>query len=386
MKKFLCLVIACLVGCAGIWAQDAQKREIERLRKEIASLDEQLKANASKSADATAELAITRQKIQKYKNLTTQTQREINTLNKEISQKKKDINQAQNDLDQALSYYESLVKSAYLSRDTRMRFLYVLSGKSLTQIVRRFAYLRTASDNLKEESIRISEDKARLESEKAALDSMLTSCNKLLAEQNKELNKLRISEKREQQIIKTLQANKSKYQASIKKKKKEIDALNKKIAQIIAEQSKKPKSGAKSSADIKLSKDFEANKGKLPWPVTGTVTGFYGRHNHPVYKKVELPFNNGINISTASGETVCAVFEGTVCQVVVMPGYNQCVLIQHGDYYTFYCKLKDVKVKAGSKVKCGDVLGVVDNIGGETQLHFQLWKGTKSQDPLPWLL
>ena len=69
-----------------------------------------------------------------------------------------------------------------------------------------------------------------------------------------------------------------------------------------------------------------------------------------------------------------------------MPGYNQCVLVQHGEYYTFYCKLKQVKVKAGDKVSCGDVLGIVDSIGGETGLHFQLWKGTASQDPEPWLL
>ena len=84
--------------------------------------------------------------------------------------------------------------------------------------------------------------------------------------------------------------------------------------------------------------------------------------------------------------SVHVVFDGVVCQVVVMPGYNQCVLVQHGEYYTFYCKLKQVKVKAGDKVSCGDVLGIVDSIGGETGLHFQLWKGTASQDPEPWLL
>ena len=69
-----------------------------------------------------------------------------------------------------------------------------------------------------------------------------------------------------------------------------------------------------------------------------------------------------------------------------MPGYNQCVLVQHGEYYSFYCKLKDVLVKSGDKLKAGTLLGHVDTIAGETQLHFQIWKGTDSLDPEKWLL
>ena len=161
--------------------------------------------------------------------------------------------------------------------------------------------------------------------------------------------------------------------------------MNKKIAEIIAAQEAKRKSKTPSEYEKALSKEFLAGKGKLPMPVEGTVVGFYGKHKHPVYKNVDLPFNNGINISTAADAKVHSVFEGVVSQIVVMPGYNQCVLLQHGEYFTFYCKLKNVNVKSGDKVWAGDVLGTVDTIAGETQLHFQLWKGTSSQDPLPWL-
>ena len=98
-----------------------------------------------------------------------------------------------------------------------------------------------------------------------------------------------------------------------------------------------------------------------------------------------MPFNNGCNIATATNEPVKAVFSGTVKNVAMMPGYNQCVLVQHGDYYTFYCKLHDVRVNTGDKVNVGDILGSVDTISGETQLHFQLWHVTDPQDPEKWL-
>ena len=57
----------------------------------------------------------------------------------------------------------------------------------------------------------------------------------------------------------------------------------------------------------------------------------------------------------------------------------------YGSYFSFYCKLKTVSVKAGDKVKTGQALGTVDTIAGESQLHFQIWKGTTPQNPELWL-
>ena len=68
-----------------------------------------------------------------------------------------------------------------------------------------------------------------------------------------------------------------------------------------------------------------------------------------------------------------------------MPGYNQCVLIQHGKYFTLYCKLKSLNVAEGDKVKTSDVIGSVDAINGQVQLHFEVWKESKPQNPESWL-
>ena len=68
-----------------------------------------------------------------------------------------------------------------------------------------------------------------------------------------------------------------------------------------------------------------------------------------------------------------------------MPGYNKCILVQHGNYFSFYCKMGDVSVKKGDKVKTGQSLGTVDTIGDETQLHFQIWSGKNPQNPETWL-
>ena len=64
-----------------------------------------------------------------------------------------------------------------------------------------------------------------------------------------------------------------------------------------------------------------------------------------------------MTIALAAGTEIKAVFDGDVKQIVVMPGYNKCVLVQHGNYFSFYCKLGTVSVKAGDKVKTGQVVG-----------------------------
>ena len=98
-----------------------------------------------------------------------------------------------------------------------------------------------------------------------------------------------------------------------------------------------------------------------------------------------MPFNKGVNIAASEGEKVKAVFEGVVTQVVVIPGYNLCVMLRHGNYFTFYCKLKNTVVKVGDKVKTGQELGMVDTSAGVTRLHFEVWKGNKHQNPENWL-
>jgi murein DD-endopeptidase MepM/ murein hydrolase activator NlpD len=141
-----------------------------------------------------------------------------------------------------------------------------------------------------------------------------------------------------------------------------------------------------SAETVQLSGSFALNKGKLPFPVaSGVIVEKFGEHPHPTLKNVKLPFNNGINISTKPGSNVKAVFDGVVKQVIAIPGYNQCILVQHGKYFTFYCKLSTVVVKVGDKVSTGTLIGALDPMGSTATLHFELWNGTTKQNPELWL-
>ncbi|MCB0696270.1 MAG: peptidoglycan DD-metalloendopeptidase family protein [Chitinophagaceae bacterium] len=135
-----------------------------------------------------------------------------------------------------------------------------------------------------------------------------------------------------------------------------------------------------------LSNSFEANRGKLPWPVEkGFISLGFGPYKHPIADKVTL-INNGVNISTSPGAPVRACFEGTVARVFTIDGKQWNVAINHGRYFTLYTNLAKVSVKADQKVSTKQNIGsAAINEDGESVINFQLWLETKKVDPEQWI-
>ena len=238
---------------------------------------------------------------------------------------------------------------------------------------------------MKTEAQNIRSMQEELEVQKSQMQNLKREAEQVKKIRVKDLEDLRADEKKADAVVKKLQKDKKKYQSQLAAKRKEVTALNREIERIVAAAMKPKSSGKKTVVDTKLDAAFANNKGKLPWPADGPVVSRFGKHYHPVYKNLELPPNNGIDIALSKGTQIRTVFDGVVKQVMVMPGYNQCVLIQHGNYFTLYCKLKSVNVVEGDKVKTSDVIGAVDIINGQVQLHFEVWKGSKPQNPEGWL-
>lgn len=364
----------------------AQEERKARLEREIAIIDKQLAENASKSSTMLSDLSLIRKKVANRKALVNESDKEIRRLNDNIYLTQRQINRIQARVDTLTSHYARLVRSAYKNRDARVWYMYMLASDNLGQAFRRFGYFKNLSGQMKSEAQEIRQVKEELELEKVKLSEMRKDAEKVKADRVKELEELKKDEARVDKVVRQLNRDKKKYQQQLASKKKEVDALNREIERIVAAAMKSSGKGQdKTVVDTKLDAQFAKNKGKLPWPADGPVVDHFGKHYHPVYKNLQLPPNNGFDVALGKDTKIKTVFDGVVKQVMVMPGYNQCVMIQHGNYFTLYCKLKSVNVKEGDKVKTSDVIGTIDTINGQTQLHFELWKGSKPQNPEQWL-
>lgn len=388
--RIILTVILLGASVSGLRAQDTSSQEARkaRLEREIAIIDKQLAENSSKSTAMLSNLTLIRKKIANRTALVEESDRQIKVISDRIYLKQRQINTLKARVDTLTNHYSRLVLSAYKNRDTRIWYMYMLASENLGQAFRRYSYFKSLSTQMNKEAKEIRQMQEELVKEKEKLAAIKKEAQAAKAERVSELEKLRKEEKQADDVVKKLKKNRKTYQNQLAAKKKEVLALNKEIERIVSAAMKQPsgKSSKKSEPiDYKLADEFFKNKDRLPWPAEGPVVGRFGKQFHPVFKNLELPPNNGVDIAVSKGAEVKAVFKGVVKQVLVMPGYNQCVLIQHGNYFTFYCKLKSVNVKAGQKVKTGDVIGKIDTINGDTQLHFEVWKGTKPQNPESWL-
>lgn len=393
MKRiYICIIVAVFsvlqVAAQDVSSQESRKAKLER---EIELLDQQIAQNASRSSSLLANLELLRKNIENRKALVKESEREIRKYADSVYLKQLHINRLQARVDTLTAHYSRLVMSAYKNRDTRVWFMHILASEDLGQAYRRFGYFRTLSTRMKEEAQAIRQMKDELEQEKSRLTQLKKNAEKIKAQRVKDLEKLRKDETASANTIAQLKKDKKKYEKQLKTKKKEVDALNKEIQRIIAEATRSKGKGSTETAKddpaaIALSAEFSKNKSKLPWPVSGSVIGKFGKQYHPVFKNLELPANNGVDIAVKKGAQVKVVFDGVVKQVFVMPGYNQCVLVQHGkSYFTFYCKLGNVNVKVGDKLKTGQSVGSVETQSGANTLHFELWKDNNPQNPENWL-
>lgn len=372
------------------YAQNTKTQESKKakLEKEIELINKQLKENTSKSNSALNQISLVQKKISNRKALIEESDREIQDISLKITQKQKEISDLENRLDTLMLYYTRLVRSAYKNRDAKVWYMYILASENIGQAFRRVAYLKDLSRQMNVQAEKIRETKDAIEQENARLLAIKTEVQAVRSRRQMEVISLQEEELQSKNIVNKLKKDRKKYEADLAAKKKQVDALNKEIQRIIREATQASGGGKSTSTkqiDYTLDAEFAKNKGKLPWPAEGPVVEQYGQHYHPIYTNVKLPFNNGVSIALAKGTSIKAVFNGEVKQIVMMPGYNKCVLIQHGGYFTFYCKLSNVTVKAGDKVKTGDIIGTVDTMDGTTQLHFQVWKGTAPQNPETWL-
>lgn len=244
------------------------------------------------------------------------------------------------------------------------------------------------------------EIKLRTEEMQALNNSLLAQKkqkDQLIAENRETRAQLEKNRQSQQVLVKTIRQKEGEFASQIQKKQQEVNAIDKKIDDIIrASIAKTNKESGSSSRDVyeltpeakALAANFASNKGKLPWPVrTGVVVRRFGSQPHPVVKTVTVN-SNGVHIETEVGASARAVFGGTVSEVQAVPGANKAVMVRHGDFLTIYNNLSKVSVKRGDVVSLGQDIGQVatNSSSGKTTLYFLIYRNMDKLDPSEWVL
>jgi septal ring factor EnvC (AmiA/AmiB activator) len=131
------------------------------------------------------------------------------------------------------------------------------------------------------------------------------------------------------------------------------------------------------------SQSFDRMRGKLPWPVSGSVSA---RYQAPRENSGGVRWN-GVMIETERGARVRAPFFGRVVYADWLQGLGLLMIIAHsGGYMTLYGHAEVLYKSVGDKVAPGDVIASLsDTEGARPQLYFEIREGRKTVDPKLWL-
>lgn len=387
----LMLVVLILSG-GSAFAQTLAERQKRRdaIEQDIKILKSQLGKADSDHENALASIAIIQAQIDSRKKLLNEADGIIATYNREIKSLNAELEKQQALMDTLKQNYTSLVMSAYKNRDIRVWYMYLLSSKDMPQAYRRLAYFKSLSSQIKKQSEKIIALQTEMNKRKSELQALRADAQKMRNKRAADLSEMKNEQKQQQALIHRLEKDKKSYKTALLNKQKEQAALNKQISKMLAEassasskttSSKNKKGSTAKPVDIELSKNFEQNKGKLPWPVSGPVVDHFG-----ISQRAGVILNHDyIGIACSPSTSVKSVFDGVVVNVGLLPGFGHCVMIQHGAYYTIYGKLQSVQVHHGDKVTTGQVIGEIGSFGGRSGLNFYVVHRMTYLNPEQWL-
>ena len=423
---------------------DFLKKEQQKLEKKIANTKSLLKKVKSNTQISINELRLIDNQIKSREELVRLFDSQVRMAEIKMIEKKNEVIHLKQKLSRLKLQYRSMLIYAYKHRNNYSKLMYVLSSTNYNEALKRNRYLKKVAGlqnkqvtiilqhqqlinkeltKIKEEKeskiLAITEktrEKIRIEIDK---NSKEKTFNKFKKEEQKLYAQLLLDEKKKQELKQKINiAIREEIASAERLRKKRVESLEEekkaaekqKAIKLAAEKDIKSAANSKkeenpvainspkiirenvykeSEADIALGKSFVANKGRLPWPVSGgSITERYGRNAHPSLDGV-FTNNNGIDITCLKGGNVRAVFDGQVTSIFSVSGAGKVVIVTHGLYKTVYSNIQDAYIKIGSKVSTKQTLGSLLNDGQVSICHFEIQlvaNGTiQSLNPSLWI-
>lgn len=380
-------------------AQDYQARQKKleaqkiSLKKEITQINTLIVESKKRSKNLANDLEDLQLKISVRDKLININNSQLNNLTNIINNQNDRIDDLEVNLANLKNEYEKIIYSSYKKRSTQMKLMFLFASENINQAFKRFQYFKQYSKYRKKQADRIVQIQQEIEDN---VDSLATSKSQKekLIEENKDVKQSLIKEKNQQDnLFKGLLKNQKDYAEQINKKEKQAKLIDNEIQKLIrlaiAESNKNNNSTnfALTPEGRLISTNFQANRGRLPWPVKeGVIVRRFGTQPHPVVRTTTIN-SNGISIATSPNSIAYSVFDGEVLSVYGFSGGNPGVLIRHGKYISNYQNLSSIFVKKGDKIKANDEIGVVftNESNGKTVLKFNIFNELKPENPTIWL-
>jgi septal ring factor EnvC (AmiA/AmiB activator) len=358
---------------------------------EIKLARELMEKTTKERVGSVQQLSLLQKGINSRAQLISAMEREVKLIEEQIVSTRNEIKKLDIENELNKNEYAQLIYFAYRNYTSYEKLMYILASSSISQSYQRYKYMKYITEYRKKKAIQIEQLKGELELKRANLEALKGEKLGVMELKDIEQEKLMEQRKRQAVMIDDLQKQENRLRKQIEEKERIARELEAEIRKIIEEEARKVSAGniydALTPEQALVGNDFRKNKGKLPWPVEqGIITTGFGSNEYPglVGSSVQ---NNGIDINSAPGTKVRAVFDGEVTKVFAIRGANYTVLIRHGQFLSVYQNLVNVRVKTGDKVLTKEILGeaFTNQVSRVSMMHFEVWQEKSYLNPEDWL-
>ena len=394
-----------------LFSQNKTKLEKEKqeLEIKIKQTHSQLNKEKKKKNSALEQLELSNKKIKQHNQLLNNLENTIKVQNSSIKKVEKqtleieeNILIKEEELTLTQNTLSNIIYQTYVWKNTYNESFFLISSDDLNQLYKRKQYLNQLALNRKNQISKIKKIRKELEGVKQKLINEETELLKeekrledIFSNKESENKILELEKNNNSKIVFEIKKNEQHYRNKLNEQKKEAKEIEEQIKKIIEEEIRKSREEAEKNnsgspltpEDLELSSNFTSNKGRLPWPLEkGIIVSSFGIQKNKAISGVETK-NNGIDFSTDPGQNCRVIFDGKISRIFFIKGKGKAVLVNHGNYFTVYSGLENIVVKSGDKVISKQKIGTIitSETTKETQLHFEIWKGKETQNPVKWL-
>jgi septal ring factor EnvC (AmiA/AmiB activator) len=382
MFKKIYIVLAVLIFLnfiVGAVYSAQPKEELKEIKKEIDIHKKKLQETKKLEKNIIEELQKVTKELYEIEKKISAHKEKIKSIQLKIEQTEKEIKIYSNQLENRKKHLSIRIRGIQKLNYQPDPYLLLLTEEDTTRALR---IIRNTQKIISIEKKIIEQYKAEL-TELVKRQKDLQTLYALLKKEERKLKETeeeQLTKKKEREkLLAKIQKEKSHYERKIK----ELEENARRLTKLLQETEKKEKrTGA-----VELPEGtFVKRKGTLLWPVSGKVVASYGNQRDPLFN---VPmFRSGIYIQAPAGTSVKASAEGKVVYANYFKGYENLVIISHGEgYYTVYGNLASMNVKEGNFVKGGQLIGTLGEKSNieTTALYFEIRYRGKPLNPEHWL-
>ncbi len=350
-----------------------KESELEAVRQRISDLKKSMDESAAERDRLTGELqdievaiAEQRTRIKEIEQQQAYTANKKAALDRELADREAS-------LDEESRALAAQVRAAYMS-GSQEKIRLLLNQRDPATLGRLMAYYRYLNDYRAENIEAVIAQIRELEALRARIAAEEARLAQLGKDRYAELTRLNQSQENRTTLL-------ARLRQKIADEGKEVERLAQQeedLVRLIAELST-----ILSDYPISSEEPFSSHKGRLTWPVAGTLLHDFGQPRAGGQIKW-----NGVVLGTQRGQEVRAVYHGRVAFADWLAGMGLLVIVDHGEnYLTLYGYNETLLKKAGDWVAPGDVIATVGDSGGQAQvgLYFELRRGTRPVNPRQWI-